>query len=123
MIEREYRTSWVHQSYLEPQSCTAAIDPLGNVTVYASTQALFHTRGLVARALGLAEKLAAHFPRSHYPRFAVGYWHESLGGALTAAGKAGAAERAEPPPGRCEPLLMRDLLCRTVITEPAAGLP
>jgi CO/xanthine dehydrogenase Mo-binding subunit len=55
VVEREYRTSWVHQSYMEPQSCTAAIDLLGNVTVYASTQALFHTRGLVAHALGLAD--------------------------------------------------------------------
>ena len=55
VIEREYRTSWIHQSYLEPQSCTAEVDPLGNITVYASTQALFHTRGLVGRALGLAD--------------------------------------------------------------------
>jgi CO/xanthine dehydrogenase Mo-binding subunit len=55
VIEREYRTSWVHQAYMEPQSCTASIDPLGNITVYASTQALFHTRGLVTHALGLAD--------------------------------------------------------------------
>src|SRR5919205_2998458 len=41
VVEKEYRTSWVHQAYMEPQSCTAVIDALGNLTVYASTQALF----------------------------------------------------------------------------------
>jgi CO/xanthine dehydrogenase Mo-binding subunit len=55
VIEREFRTSWVHQGYLEPQSCSAMVDPLGNVIVYASTQALFHTRSQVAHALGLAD--------------------------------------------------------------------
>jgi CO/xanthine dehydrogenase Mo-binding subunit len=55
VLEREFSTSWVHQGYMEPQSCSAMIDPLGNVTVYASTQALFHTRTQVARALGLKD--------------------------------------------------------------------
>lgn len=55
VVEREYHTHWVHQAYIETQSCTAAVDPLGNLTVYASTQALFHTRALVARTLGLAD--------------------------------------------------------------------
>ena len=55
VVEREFHTSWISQAYMETQSCTAAIDPLGNLTVYASTQALFHTRGLVARALGLSD--------------------------------------------------------------------
>ena len=55
IVEREYATSWVHQAYLEPQACTAAIDPLGNLTVYASTQALFHSRSLVTSALGLTD--------------------------------------------------------------------
>jgi CO/xanthine dehydrogenase Mo-binding subunit len=55
VIEREFRTSWVHQGYLEPQSCSAMFDPLGNLTVYASTQALFHTRSQVAHVLGLAD--------------------------------------------------------------------
>jgi CO/xanthine dehydrogenase Mo-binding subunit len=40
---------------MEPQSCSAMLDPLGNVIVYASTQALFHTRSQVAHALGLAD--------------------------------------------------------------------
>jgi len=55
VIEREFHTSWVHQGYMEPQSCSAMVDPLGNVIVYASTQALFHTRSQVAHALGLAD--------------------------------------------------------------------
>jgi CO/xanthine dehydrogenase Mo-binding subunit len=55
VVEREYHTNWVHQAYIETQSCTATIDPLGNLTVYASTQALFHTRAVVARVLGLAD--------------------------------------------------------------------
>ena len=55
VIEKEFTTSWVHQGYLEPQSCSAMVDPLGNVIVYASTQALFHTRSQVAHVLGLAD--------------------------------------------------------------------
>src|SRR5262245_10226758 len=55
LVEKEFRTSWVHQSYIEPQSCTAGIDPLGNLTVYACTQALFHTRGEIARLLGIPD--------------------------------------------------------------------
>ncbi len=55
VVEREFRTSWVHQSYIEPQCCSALVDPLGNLTVYASTQALFHTRTEIARLLGLPD--------------------------------------------------------------------
>ncbi|HLZ31714.1 MAG TPA: xanthine dehydrogenase family protein molybdopterin-binding subunit [Chloroflexota bacterium] len=55
VVEKEFSTSWVHQGYMEPQSCSAMVDPLGNVIVYASTQALFHTRSQVAHALGLAD--------------------------------------------------------------------
>jgi len=55
VIEREFRTSWVHQGYLEPQSCSVMLDPLGNVVVYASTQALFHTRSQVAKTLGIGD--------------------------------------------------------------------
>jgi CO/xanthine dehydrogenase Mo-binding subunit len=55
VVEREYHTRWVSQGYMEPQSCTVGIDPLGNLTVFASTQALFHTRATVCRVLGLSE--------------------------------------------------------------------
>jgi CO/xanthine dehydrogenase Mo-binding subunit len=52
VVEREYRTPWVHQSYMEPQVCAATIDALGNVVVYACTQAMFRTRDTVAAVLG-----------------------------------------------------------------------
>jgi CO/xanthine dehydrogenase Mo-binding subunit len=55
VIERSYRTSIVHQSYLEPHTATAAMDPLGNLTVYSSTQGVFLPRQEIARALGLPE--------------------------------------------------------------------
>jgi CO/xanthine dehydrogenase Mo-binding subunit len=52
VVEREYRTPWVHQSYMEPQVCAATVDALGNVVVYACTQAMFRTRDMVAAVLG-----------------------------------------------------------------------
>ncbi len=52
IVEREYRTAWVHQSYIEPQVCAATIDALGQVLVYASNQAMFRTRDTVAAVLG-----------------------------------------------------------------------
>ena len=55
VVEREYRTNWVHQGYIEPQTCLAAPDPLGNLVVYACTQALFHTRHEIARTLGIPD--------------------------------------------------------------------
>src|SRR5437764_5712510 len=55
VVEGEYHTRWISQAYLEPQACTVSIDPLGNLSVFASTQALFHTRATVCRVLGLPE--------------------------------------------------------------------
>src|SRR5499427_5536788 len=52
VVEREYRTPWVHQSYMEPQVCAATVDALGNVVVYACPQAMFRTRDTVAAVLG-----------------------------------------------------------------------
>ncbi len=54
VVERTYRTPWVHQSHLEPQSSLAAPDGAGKITVYTSTQAAFSTRTEVARALGIS---------------------------------------------------------------------
>ncbi|MFN8539470.1 MAG: molybdopterin cofactor-binding domain-containing protein [Thermomicrobiales bacterium] len=36
--EGTYSTEWVHQSYIEPQTCVAAPDYMGGVTLHASTQ-------------------------------------------------------------------------------------
>jgi CO/xanthine dehydrogenase Mo-binding subunit len=55
VIARTYRTMRVHQSYLEPQSTVAAVDPLGQVQVWTSTQAMFYVRSATARALGRPE--------------------------------------------------------------------
>lgn len=52
VVSREYRTPWVHQSYMEPHVCAATVDALGNVVVYACTQAMFRTRDTVAAVLG-----------------------------------------------------------------------
>jgi len=55
VIEQTYRTHMVHQSYMEPQAVLASADPLGGVTFWASTQALFGSRTEVAEALGLPD--------------------------------------------------------------------
>jgi CO/xanthine dehydrogenase Mo-binding subunit len=55
VIERTYRTSIVHQGYLEPRAAVAAMDAVGQVTVWTSVQALFFARSEVAAALGLPE--------------------------------------------------------------------
>ncbi|HEY0582857.1 MAG TPA: molybdopterin cofactor-binding domain-containing protein, partial [Chloroflexota bacterium] len=52
IVEREFRTPWVHQSYMEPQVCAATVNALGQVEVYACTQAMFRTRDTVAAVLG-----------------------------------------------------------------------
>jgi CO/xanthine dehydrogenase Mo-binding subunit len=55
IVQRRFRTSIVHQGYLEPRAAVASVDPLGGVTVWTSVQALFFTRSQVAQALGLPE--------------------------------------------------------------------
>ena len=56
VVERRYRTSSVHQSYLEPHA--TVVDPAaadGGVTVWSCTQAQFAVRKEVAAVLGMAE--------------------------------------------------------------------
>jgi CO/xanthine dehydrogenase Mo-binding subunit len=54
-VEGTYSTEWVHQSYIEPQTCVATPDFMGGVTLHASTQGIFRTRQVVAQTLGLQE--------------------------------------------------------------------
>jgi CO/xanthine dehydrogenase Mo-binding subunit len=54
--EGSFSTSWIHQGYIEPQTCTAWLDPDGTLVVETSTQALFSTRSEVAKALGLQQR-------------------------------------------------------------------
>jgi len=51
-----FTTSWVHQGYLEPQACTAWVDPDGTLVVESATQSLFGSRNEVAKALGLEQR-------------------------------------------------------------------
>jgi len=54
IVERELRTSGVHQSYLEPHVTTAEWDPLEeSATIWTSTQATFYVRDSVAQLLGV----------------------------------------------------------------------
>ncbi|MCC7367617.1 MAG: xanthine dehydrogenase family protein molybdopterin-binding subunit [Chloroflexi bacterium] len=53
VVEETYRLPMVHQGYMEPQVVAVSVDPLGDITVYTSTQAIFYTRNEVAAALGL----------------------------------------------------------------------
>ncbi len=55
IVERTYRTSWIHQGYLEPQSSVAVPDGTGGMTIYTSTQGAFSTRNEVAKALGIPQ--------------------------------------------------------------------
>jgi len=55
IVERTYRTPFVHQAYMEPQSCVAVPDAPGHLTVYTSTQGAYFTRTEVAAALGIPQ--------------------------------------------------------------------
>jgi CO/xanthine dehydrogenase Mo-binding subunit len=55
VVEHRYTTPMVHQGYLEPRAALAAVDPLGALTVWTATQALFFTRSEIAETLGLPE--------------------------------------------------------------------
>ncbi len=53
VVRATYRTDMVHQGYLEPQACAAALDPVdGKLTVWSSSQGPFSVRDSVARVLG-----------------------------------------------------------------------
>lgn len=53
IVRQTSSTSWIHQGYLEPQAAVAEWDSDDHVRVWASTQALFHTRAEVAATVGL----------------------------------------------------------------------
>jgi CO/xanthine dehydrogenase Mo-binding subunit len=55
VVERTYRTPFVHQGYIEPHAVVAVPDPLGRLTIYTPTQGQFYARNLTAQALGLAQ--------------------------------------------------------------------
>lgn len=53
VVEGTFRTPWVYQAYLEPQVCTAWLEPSGTLVVSTSTQGAFVTRREVARVFDL----------------------------------------------------------------------
>jgi CO/xanthine dehydrogenase Mo-binding subunit len=55
VVTRRFTTPMVHQGYLEPRAVLADVDPLGTLTLWTATQALFFTRSEVCDALALPE--------------------------------------------------------------------
>jgi CO/xanthine dehydrogenase Mo-binding subunit len=53
VVEGTFRTPWVYQAYIEPQVCTAWLEPSGTLVVSTSTQGSFVTRSELARAFDL----------------------------------------------------------------------
>jgi CO/xanthine dehydrogenase Mo-binding subunit len=53
VVEGTFRTPWVHQGYIEPQVCTAWLEPSGTLVVSACTQGSFVTRNGLARTFDL----------------------------------------------------------------------
>ena len=57
VVERTFRTSSLHQSYIEPQSVLVAPDHTGkHLTIWPSAQGMFGVRSDVSDALGLPER-------------------------------------------------------------------
>ena len=54
--EGRFASQWIHQGYLEPQTCTAWLDEDGSLVVETSTQSLFGARNEVAKALGWPQR-------------------------------------------------------------------
>jgi len=53
VVSGTFRTPWVYQAYLEPQVCTAWLEPSGTLVVSTSTQGSFVTQKELSRAFGL----------------------------------------------------------------------
>ncbi|HIC49804.1 MAG TPA: xanthine dehydrogenase family protein molybdopterin-binding subunit, partial [Dehalococcoidia bacterium] len=53
IVEREFRTSTVHQGYIEPHSATAWWTPNNRVTVWGSSQGHFQIRDRTSLVLGI----------------------------------------------------------------------
>ncbi|HLH63435.1 MAG TPA: xanthine dehydrogenase family protein molybdopterin-binding subunit [Ktedonobacteraceae bacterium] len=57
VVERTYRTSFVHQSYIEPQSITVVPSTTGQqMTIWASSQGMFAVRSDVSEALHVPQR-------------------------------------------------------------------
>lgn len=55
IVEREYSTPFWHQTYMEPNSATARVEPNGRITVWTSGQGSFNLRDAIIGALNLPQ--------------------------------------------------------------------
>jgi len=62
VVERTYRTPFVHQGYIEPHATVVVPDPAGSLTVYTSTQGQFYVRTVTADTLGLTQNQVTVVP-------------------------------------------------------------
>ena len=62
VVEREFKTSAVHQGYIEPHNALAIYNADGHITIYCSTQAQFRVRRLTATLLAIEEGLIRVIP-------------------------------------------------------------
>ncbi|HKG25084.1 MAG TPA: xanthine dehydrogenase family protein molybdopterin-binding subunit [Thermomicrobiales bacterium] len=53
VVDMTFESQTVHQGYIETQACLVAPDPLGDLTVYTSTQAAFYCRNRVSETVSL----------------------------------------------------------------------
>src|SRR3954468_10619056 len=53
VVGGRFRTNWIHQAYIEPQSCLAWTEPDGTLVVHSSTQGAFMARQGLSDMLGL----------------------------------------------------------------------
>jgi CO/xanthine dehydrogenase Mo-binding subunit len=63
ILEEEYHTQQVHQSYIEPHASTAEFDPVtGRIRVWTSTQSPYWVRASLSEILGVPVSLIQLFP-------------------------------------------------------------
>jgi CO/xanthine dehydrogenase Mo-binding subunit len=63
LLEEEYHTQQVHQSYIEPRAATAEFDPItGKIRVWTSTQSPYWVRNSMAEILGIPVSRIQLFP-------------------------------------------------------------
>lgn len=53
VLENTFRTTMVHQGYIEPQACTAQVTPDGRITVWTTTQGAFTIKMQLAGLLSV----------------------------------------------------------------------
>ncbi len=53
IVEERYETQMAHQTYIEPHSAMATVDPSGKITVWSTTQGQFPLRDSLAEIFGI----------------------------------------------------------------------